>query len=126
MRKIHGAMVAVVAMTMAVLVGAACSGSSGSKAGTFGDTECASCIETACSTELSACTALGDCNDALECILDCPIDDNALDVDCAQNDCGELVTTSAGGTALSAVVSCYLDESPSAGSCGAQCAPSTE
>lgn len=126
MRKIDGSIVAVVAVAAAVLAGAACTGGSSGSTAKFGDTECADCIGTACSSEIAACTALGDCADALECTLDCPEEENALDTDCVETDCTPLVTTSAGSTAFGAVISCYLDESPSAGTCGSQCAPPTE
>ena len=118
---------AVVAMAAAVLAGAACSGGGGSSSGPkFEETECADCIGVSCSTEISACEALGDCADALECALDCPAEDNALDTDCVESRCTELITTANGGTAFDAVVGCYLSESPTGGACEAQCAPSTE
>ena len=122
----RGSIVAVVAMAAAVLAGAACSGGGGGSSPTFGDTACADCIESACASEIAACSALDDCTDALECTLDCPVDENALDMACAENECAALVTTSAGATAFGNVVGCYLDESPSAGTCGSPCAPPTE
>lgn len=126
MRKVPGSLVAVVAMAAAVLAGAACSGGGGSSSPTFSETECAECIGTACSAEIASCEAIGDCAEALECTLDCPVDENALDTACAQTECAALVTTSAGGTAFDGVLSCYLDESASAGTCGSPCAPPTE
>ena len=109
-----------------MLAGAACTGDGGSSAPVFGETECASCIETACSAELAACTAVSDCDAALDCTLDCPVQDNALDTDCVETECADLVTTSAGGTAFNGVVSCYLEESATAGTCESQCAPPSE
>lgn len=121
------AVVAMAAMAAAVLAGAACSGSgSGSSGPKFSETECSDCIGVACSAEISSCAALGDCADALECALDCPAEDNALDTDCVESRCTDLITTANGGSALDAVIGCYLVESPTGGSCEAQCAPSTE
>lgn len=118
---------AFVAMAAAVLAGAACNGSgSGTGGAKFGDTECAECIGDACTAEIATCLGVGDCAEALECVLECPEDENALDTSCAQSECAALVTTSAGGTAYNAVIGCYLDESPSAGTCGSQCSPPTE
>lgn len=127
MRKIKGSMVAVTAMAAAVFAGAACTGGgSGGGGAEFGDTECAECIGNACSAEILSCSAQADCAEALECILECPEEDNALDTTCAQNECAALVTTSAGGTALDGVFNCYLAESTSSGTCSSQCSPPTE
>ena len=51
MRKVPGSVVAFVAMAAAVLAGAACTGGGGGSSPTFGDTECADCIGTACASE---------------------------------------------------------------------------
>ena len=88
MLEIRGSVVAVVAMAAAVLVGAACTGGgSGAGATEFGETECADCIGDACAAEIASCGIAADCAAALECILECPEEDNALDTTCAQNDC---------------------------------------
>lgn len=123
---LRGPVVALLALACAVLTGAACTGDGGSSSPVFGETECAACIETACSAELAACTALSDCDAALACTLDCPVQDNALDTDCAGTECAGLVTTSAGGTAFDGVIACYFAESAASGTCESQCAPPTD
>ena len=116
-----------VAMLIAAAAGwvaaAGCSGGDDGGETRFGDTVCADCVQSTCSTEIASCEGSADCDATLACALDCPtlngsslVDGNCTD-ECEQ----QHLSTPGGAAAWGTVSQCYGDviDTTCAGECAA-------